>query len=94
MAEGVKLLLEIQLANRISFIIQPWMKVLFIGIVVLGIVVRIRPLVVLGIGKGIKYLRIWRIWMKIIGVTIPTLLFGSFVWPLIEDFVKGFFGTP
>ena len=90
MADAVELLLELQIPNKISLVIFPWMKALLLVLVFVGIVVRIRPIVVVGIGKGSRSIKIWRIWLGIIGITIPTLIFGSFIWPYLVKVITKF----
>lgn len=96
--EAVELLLTTQIeqstsswTNKISPLI---LLLLGITIFLLMIISPIYPKVVLGIGKGSNYIRIWRIWLTSVALSIPAFIFFNFVSPYIVDFVKRFLGIP
>lgn len=69
--------------------IPSWLKILFWSGLILNILLSFRAKTLLGIGKGRKLIINWKIWNKLVGITIPGLLFTSFVWPLlVEWFLK------
>jgi hypothetical protein len=67
-----------------------WFKVVLVGGLIACVILSIRPKVVLGIGRGMERIIWWRRWLRFVGITLPTLIFGSFVWPYIEQTVQKF----
>jgi hypothetical protein len=65
-----------------------WFGILVFGGLAVNIIFSIRPKIVIGIGRNENKLFLWRKWTKFVGVTIPTIVFGGFVWPNIVDWVK------
>jgi ABC-type Fe3+ transport system permease subunit len=62
-----------------------WYKVVLFGGLAASVMLSIRPKVIVGVGRGRQVLDRWRWWMKFVGVTIPGLLFGSFIWPWLSE---------
>jgi hypothetical protein len=79
--EAVALLLQMQVMDRTTIELPSWFRTVFFGTLFSGVILPIRPKVVLGIGRGSEYLRRWKIWQKIVGITIPSLIFYNFVVP-------------
>jgi hypothetical protein len=51
----------------------------------------IKPGSHIGIGRGERTVKLWRGWIRILTVVGPGLMFSSFVWPAIGDFIKSLF---
>ena len=65
-----------------------WFGIIFFVGLAVNIMFSIRPKIVIGIGRNENKLLFWRQWTKFVGVTIPTIVFGSFVWPYIVEWLK------
>lgn len=65
-----------------------WFNVLFWGGLFVSIVLTIKPKSVVGLGKGEDRIKLWRWWLGLISVTIPGLVFTSFLWPYIVQFIQ------
>lgn len=94
MPEAVKLLLEIQVLGKRPFEIPGWIILAFFVNILFGIIISIRPKVVLGIGKGSDHLRYWKIWQTVIGITLPSLIFYNFILPYIVEAIKKIVNMP
>jgi hypothetical protein len=46
------------------------------------------PKTTIGIGRGRSAIRRWRIWVRFVGVTVPTMIFGNLVWPQIQQIIS------
>jgi hypothetical protein len=68
--------------------IPGWLRAWFVFGLIVNIILSIKPSVVIGIGKGVRRIKLWRMWLNIAWVTIPALLFASFGWPLIEQAIR------
>ena len=82
--EAIGLLLQMQIRATIY---PSWSKAIILGCILLGVIVPIRPGVVIGIGKGLKKLRMWKLWYRIIQAIIA-LAFTSFILPYVVEFVN------
>jgi len=94
MPQAIELLLKMQILDRSTIEFPGWYTVVVFGSIILGIILHIRPKIVLGIGKGSNYLRSWKIWQVLVGVTIPTLIFYNFVLPPVVNFIKQLINIP
>lgn len=70
--EAVTFLLQAQVLNSNTLVFPPWFKISLLFLVLLMVIIPIRPKVVLGIGKGKTYIKLWRIWQKVVLFSIPT----------------------
>ena len=91
--EALEILLRLQtgLMPEIEKSIPAWFKVLFWGGLFVAVVLTIRPKVVLGLGRGADEIKRWRLWLRFVGVTVPGLVFTSFIWPHIEKLIRAVF---
>jgi hypothetical protein len=48
----------------------------------------VTPSVVIGVWDGRRTLRLWRWWIRFIGITIPTLIFTSIIWKWVISLVR------
>lgn len=68
--------------------LSAWFGILFYGGLIVNIILSIRPKLVIGIGRNENRLFLWRQWTKFVGITIPGIVFGSFVWPYLVGWLK------
>jgi hypothetical protein len=88
-SEAIKLLLQTQIIDRIS--IQSSSTIWFlVAIVIIGIVLSVRPNVVMGIGKGSSYIRVWRWWLRFISVSVPLFFLTFIILPRLAGWIEGF----
>ncbi|MCQ8130264.1 hypothetical protein [Methylomonas rivi] len=87
--------LELILRKEFSLPIQDvspqtssWFNLLFFGGFAVSIILSIRPTLVIGIGKHAETLKLWKWWLKLIGVSIPSFICGSILWPEIIEIAK------
>lgn len=52
------------------------------------ILLSICPSLVIGLGKGRSYIRRWRLWMKLVTISIPALIFTTMLWPTFLDWFR------
>lgn len=45
------------------------------------------PRTTIGLGRGAAEVRWWRRWITLVGVTVPMLIFGNFIWPPVQAFL-------
>lgn len=91
--EAIELILIIQSdydpeSDSQNLNIPTWFAVYFWGGVLANIILSFKPPTILGIGKGDKKIRAWKAWIAIFGLTIPSLLFTSIVWPRVSEFIN------
>lgn len=93
--EAIELLLIIQTgydpsARAVVREIPTWLMIVFWSGLILNILLSFKPKTpILGIGKGRSLILKWRFWQRLVGVTIPGLIFSSFLWPIfVEWFSK------
>ena len=92
--EAIQLLLIIQSdydPNSSAVETPAWFRVVLWGGLLTSIVLSFKPKITLGIGRGNELITRWKIWLQIVGITIPGLLFGSFIWPTIVDWIRTIF---
>lgn len=65
-----------------------WFYVIFFGGLAANIIISIRPKMVIGIGRNKNRLFLWRKWTTFAGITVPGILFASFIWPYIVEWLK------
>jgi hypothetical protein len=71
-----------------------WLKVWVIGGLVFAILLSICPSVSVGLGQGSATIGRWRIYTRLVMLTIPLFIFTTFLWPVIEAKFKAIFGLP
>jgi hypothetical protein len=91
--EAVDLLLKLEVDYTVAYSGQSvnWFIPVLIIEAVIFIILFIRPRLILGIGKGRAVLKRWRIWLHFVGVTVPALIFSSFLWPIFVDWIRSIF---
>jgi hypothetical protein len=88
-SEAIKLLLQTQIIDRIS--IQSSSTIWFlVAVVIMGIVLSVRPNVVMGIGKGSSYIRVWRWWLRFISVSVPLFFLTFIILPRLASWIESF----
>ena len=93
-SEVLRLLLQMQVLGQTTIKFPSWFRVILITCAILGLVIPVRPRVVLGIGKGQSYLRLWKLWLTIVGITLPSFAFYNFVLPYIIDLIRQIVNSP
>jgi hypothetical protein len=93
-AEAVRLLLQMQVVGQTTIEFPNWFRVILIICTIIGLVIPFRPRVVLGIGRGQSYLRLWKLWLTAVGITLPSFAIYNFVLPPIIDFIKQIINSP
>lgn len=91
---AVELLLQYQvktLPKEVSREFPAWFGVLFFGGMAVCVILSIRPTMVIGLGRNKNKLEFWLKWVRFVSVTIPGIIFASFVWPYIVVWVKAAF---
>ena len=86
--KAIELLLRIEskYATVTSSVPYPlWFKLLLYVGFLIGIVISIRPQLVIGIGKGASRIEWWRRWLKIVSVALPALFFSTFLSPYLQN---------
>ncbi len=68
-----------------------WFAIIVFGGLFVCAMLSICPNLVLGIGRSKSRLGYWRTWLKFVGVTVPSVVFLSFVWPHIVEWLKRVF---
>lgn len=53
-----------------------------------ALAVSIPPKTTIGIGRGSAAVRRWRMWVRFVGVTVPTVIFGNLVWLQIQQLIS------
>lgn len=90
--EAIELLLILETnydpSGQISLGIPTWLIVVFFVGMFICVLLSITPKTILGFGKGQDRINKWQAWIKFVGVTFPTLIFGSVIWPYIENLIK------
>lgn len=71
--------------------IPPWFKVMFFGGLLISLLLSFAPRTAIAVGRGEKSVRFWRWWAQLVGLTLPIFLFGTFVWPYIEEIIRSIF---
>ena len=92
--EAVQLMLSLQMdyyPNAGKVMVPQWVGVTILGGLAVSIVLSFRPRIVLGIGRGEQIIRRWRVWLRIIGVVVPTFLFSGVAGPALIDILKSVF---
>lgn len=80
----VLLKIESKYATKQAEVTLPlWFKLAFWVGLVISLMLYIRPKLVIGIGKGVAKINLWRGWLRFISITVPTLIFTSVLWPYI-----------
>lgn len=69
-----------------------WFKLFFWISLIISIILSFVPKLVIGIGRGNLKIILWKKWLRLISITIPGLIFTSFLWPYISHWVLNFFG--
>lgn len=72
-------------------LVSSWYKLIVISGIITCILLSFIPKTVLGIGKDERRVKMWRKYLNFISVTIPILIFSSFIWPQIQSWVISFF---
>lgn len=93
---GIKVLLQLQLnyfpsSTTTSTNIPLWFWLIVVGGLVISTVISLHPKTILGIGRGERKIGFWRLWMNLVGITLPSLLFVSIVWPQLITFIVNLF---
>jgi hypothetical protein len=91
--EALEILLRLQTGTvpNITIGFPGWFKVFFWAGLLIALILTIRPKVVLGMGRGTDAIKRWRLWLRFVGVTVPGVIFTSFVWPFIETLIRAAF---
>ena len=71
--------------------IPVWYRIILTAGLAICILISIKPKVILGIGIGSGKISKWKIWYQFLGVILPGLIFGGFIWPYIEQTIRNFF---
>lgn len=66
-------------------------SVFLIGFLLIAIILSILPTLVIGIGKGGAKIIYWKWWLRLVSITMPTLIFTSILWPKIIIFITKLF---
>jgi hypothetical protein len=76
--EAVETLLRIETQSVTAQPIQTpnWFWISVFGLVYLILILFLQPKVILGIGKGAKYIKLWNGWQRLILITIPPFIIG------------------
>jgi hypothetical protein len=93
LARAVSVLLQLQSNYYPNATTQTpsWFWVIFLGGFVICVLTSFFPKTILGIGKGDTRIRNWKFWMNLIGVSIPSFLFVSLIWPQFLQFIIALF---
>ena len=91
--EAIELLLIMQteydpVAQPVNRELPSWLKIIFWSGLILNVLLSFKaktPL--LGIGKGRTIISSWQIWYRLVGITIPGLIFASFIWPIFVEWI-------
>lgn len=93
-AKAIELMLALQTGYNPSppppKIPKWWVPSVAIGLLAC-LVFSIKPGSHIGIGKAESTVRLWRKWIQILSVVLPGLIFSSFAWPALSDFIKSWF---
>lgn len=84
--KALELLLRIETGyppGKVERKFPTWFKLLFWVGLVISVVLTVRPKLILGLGKGESKIKLWRKWLKFISITVPGLIFGSFLLPYV-----------
>lgn len=71
--------------------IPAWFKLILFGGLFVAVLLTVRPKVVVGMGRGVDTIKRWRLWLRFVGVTVPGLVFTSFIWPFVEKLIRAAF---
>ena len=89
---AVAVLLKLAVTREVKQItITPWFKVLFWSGLGMSILLSIHPRTSIALGDGAGSVKFWSGWVRFIGLTLPVFLFGTFVWPYLEAFIRDLF---
>ncbi len=96
--EALELLLAFQVdyypeSSSLEPTIPRWFSVLLFGGFALSIMLSITPSVVIGIGRGQRQARVWKWWLRFVGITLPGFIFTSFFLDDIMKWVNRIFGN-
>lgn len=61
------------------------------GGVAICTVLTICPGVVIGIGRNKMKLGLWRVWTKLVGISMPTLIGTTIIWPYFTELIGKYF---
>lgn len=77
--------------NSRTFSVPSWFWWLLCGGPFFCVAIGFVPKVVLGIGRGEESIKNWNKWMKIVGITFPLWVIGTFIWPKIQHWLTNLF---
>lgn len=84
----LRLNLKLPVEETKSHPIPAWFQIISVGGLLVSVMASIRPSTVIGIGRNEKKIRLWKGWMRLVGITIPGFVFASFIWPYIAAWIK------
>jgi len=93
LVQAVDLILKIQskyvpeFQERQYYSINKWAGIILIISLLISIILSFLPTLVIGIGKGINKITFWKLWIRIIYITIPGLVITGYLLPKIIDII-------
>lgn len=86
--KAVEILLRLQLHEPLAAgkkeEMPTWAKIVSLGGLVCVVGLFFRPPLLIGIGRNVRRIGRWRLWMHIVSATIPGFIFISVAWPYIS----------
>lgn len=69
-----------------------WLQVCYWTLIVVGFLVCLAttrcPALVIGIGKGRRQIAVWRKWLRLVSIAVPSFIGTGIVFPIIVDYVS------
>lgn len=88
--KAIELLLRIEFKEPITEVkhqLPTWFKFIFFGGLAAVLALWFRPSLEIGIGRSVLRIKRWRGWIRLIGITLPSFIFVSILWPYFLELV-------